>query len=99
MLLTDCRKGEIINLHWDHVDVERECLRIPDSKTGAKIVYLNAPARAATQDLSQMAANGSRPSDTVADPGCSADDSDIIGGDLVGIRPGISRTNPIPDGI
>ena len=29
----------------DHVDFDRDCLRLPDSKTGAKIVYLNAPAR------------------------------------------------------
>ena len=46
LLLTGCRRGEIVNLCWDHVDFERECLRLPDSKTGAKIVYLNAPARA-----------------------------------------------------
>lgn len=41
-----CRKGEIVNLRSDHVDFERECLRLADSKTGAKVVYLNAPARA-----------------------------------------------------
>ena len=54
LLLTGCRKGEIANLRWDHVDFERECLRLPDSKTGAKIVYLNAPARALLQELPRM---------------------------------------------
>ncbi len=51
LLLTGCRKGEIANLRWEHVDFERECLRLPDSKTGAKVVYLNVPARALLQEL------------------------------------------------
>jgi integrase len=57
LLLTGCRKGEIINLRWDHVDFERECLRLPDSKTGAKVVYLNVPARALLQELPHLADN------------------------------------------
>ncbi len=55
LLLTGCRKGEIANLRWEHVDFERECLRLPDSKTGAKVVYLNVPARALLQELPRMA--------------------------------------------
>jgi integrase len=55
LLLTGCRKGEILNLRWEHVDFERECLRLPDSKTGAKVVYLNAPARALLRELPRMA--------------------------------------------
>ncbi len=55
LLLTGCRKGEIVNLGWDHIDIERECLRLPDSKTGAKVVYLNAPARALIHELPRMA--------------------------------------------
>jgi integrase len=57
LLLTGCRRGEIVNLCWEHVDFERECLRLPDSKTGAKVVYLNAPARALLQELPRMAGN------------------------------------------
>jgi integrase len=57
LLLTGSRKGEIVNLRWDHVDFERECLRLPDSKTGAKVVYLNAPARASLRELPRMADN------------------------------------------
>jgi integrase len=57
LLLTGCRRGEIVNLHWQHVDFERECLRLPDSKTGAKIVYLNAPARTLLQELPRMTTN------------------------------------------
>jgi integrase len=57
LLLTGCRRGEIVNLRWEHVDFEHECLRLPDSKTGAKIVYLNPPARALLQELPRMADN------------------------------------------
>jgi integrase len=57
LLLTGCRKGEIATLLWDHVDLERKCLRLPDSKTGAKVVYLNAPARALFHELPRMVAN------------------------------------------
>ncbi len=43
LLLTGCRKSEILSLRWEWVDIERGVLRLPDSKTGAKIVPL-APA-------------------------------------------------------
>jgi integrase len=58
LLLTGCRKGEIINLLWEHVDFEYNCLRLPDSKSGAKIVYLSAPARALLRALPRMAGRG-----------------------------------------
>jgi integrase len=57
LLLTGCRRGEIVNLRWEHVDFERECLRLPDSKTGAKVVYLNAPSRVLLQELPRLAEN------------------------------------------
>lgn len=41
---TGCRVSEVLTLKWEHVDLERACLRLPDSKTGAKIVPLSAPA-------------------------------------------------------
>jgi integrase len=44
LLLTGARRSEVIGLQWQHVDFERKCLRLPDSKTGAKVVYLNGPA-------------------------------------------------------
>lgn len=43
LVLSGARKSEILTLQWDHVDVERHCLRLPDSKTGAKTVPLGAP--------------------------------------------------------
>jgi integrase len=44
LLLTGCRKSEITALRWDWVDFERGCLRLPTSKTGAKVVALAAAA-------------------------------------------------------
>ena len=44
LMLTACRKEEITRLQWAWVDLGRSCLRLPDSKTGAKIVPLAAAA-------------------------------------------------------
>lgn len=44
LILTGCRKSEILTLQWPFVDFERACLRLPTSKTGAKTVQLGAPA-------------------------------------------------------
>ena len=44
LLLTGCRKSEILNLHWDHVDPEARELRLPDTKTGPRTVQLSPAA-------------------------------------------------------
>ena len=44
LALTGCRKSEILTLQWQYVDWENSCLRLPDSKTGAKVVPLGAAA-------------------------------------------------------
>lgn len=44
LILTGCRLGEIMTLKWDYVDFEERVLRLPDSKTGKKVVHLGAPA-------------------------------------------------------
>ena len=57
LLLTGARRGEILGLQWQHVDFERQCLRLPDSKTGAKIIYLNAPALEVLAGLPRVSTN------------------------------------------
>ena len=42
ILLTGCRSGEIKGLRWSEVDFERRCLRLADSKTGRKTIYLSS---------------------------------------------------------
>jgi integrase len=44
LILTGARLREILHLKWDHVDLERGLLLLPDSKTGKKAIVLNAPA-------------------------------------------------------
>ena len=44
LMLTGCRLGEIMTLKWDHVDLKARELRLPDSKTGAKIVHFGRTA-------------------------------------------------------
>ena len=44
LLLTGCRKSEILSLRWEWIDAERGCLRLPDSKTGAKVVPIAGAA-------------------------------------------------------
>jgi len=44
LLLTGARMGEILRLRWEHVDRRACCLRLPDSKTGAKEVPVGRAA-------------------------------------------------------
>jgi integrase len=57
LLFTGCRRSEIMTLRWADVDFERAFLVLPDSKTGRKVVYLNAPALAALADLPRQMGN------------------------------------------
>lgn len=44
LAFTGARKSEIASLKWSEVDLERGCLRLGDSKTGAKVIPIGAPA-------------------------------------------------------
>jgi integrase len=44
LVLTGCRLSEILTLQWPFLDFEQSVARLPDSKTGAKVVRLGAPA-------------------------------------------------------
>jgi integrase len=54
LLFTGCRLREILLLRWEHVDLERGCLFLPDSKSGRKTVILNAPALAVLNALERV---------------------------------------------
>lgn len=57
LIFTGCRRAEILSLKWEHVDFERKCLRLPDSKTGAKVVPLGPPALEILSTTPRLAGN------------------------------------------
>ncbi|MGR4863068.1 tyrosine-type recombinase/integrase [Caulobacter sp. LARHSG274] len=42
LTLTGCRRNEILTLKRSYIDQANSCLRLPDSKTGAKVVQVGA---------------------------------------------------------
>ncbi len=57
LMLTGCRLGEIMTLQWEHVDIPGKALRLPDSKTGAKIVHLGQPAVEVLEKVERVKGN------------------------------------------
>jgi integrase len=57
LILTGARLTEILTLKWDYVDLQGQVLRLPDSKTGAKLIYLNAAAINLLRTMPRMAGN------------------------------------------
>jgi integrase len=57
LLLTGARRGEILGLTWDQVELERGLLRLAESKTGPRVIHLNAAALAILERLPRVAAN------------------------------------------
>jgi len=57
LLLTGCRLSEIQKLEWDHVDLNARVLRLPDSKTGAKLVAIGSVALDVVKSIAKVADN------------------------------------------
>ncbi len=57
LLLTGARHSEILTLKWEWVDFDEACIHLPDSKTGAKTIYLNAPALEVLANLPRIEGN------------------------------------------
>jgi integrase len=57
LLLTGARRGEILGLRWQDVDLERGVLNLPVSKTGAKTIFLSPPARELLANLPRLDGN------------------------------------------
>lgn len=56
LIYTGARHGEVIGLRWEWVQPPR--LMLPDSKTGAKIIYLNRQAQAVLDAMPTKAETG-----------------------------------------
>ena len=57
LILTGCRMGEIQKLEWRCVDFEREEIRLDDSKTGQRTVYLSPQGLALLRSIPRRADN------------------------------------------
>jgi integrase len=57
LLLTGARVSEILTLRWDFVDFEQGVLRLPESKTGAKVIPLGQPALDLLRSLPRIVGN------------------------------------------
>lgn len=53
LMLTGCRKSEILSLRWDDVDVTAGELRLRDAKSGPRMVHLTAPVAKVLDSLAR----------------------------------------------
>lgn len=51
ILLTGCRKSEIITLRWEYIDWENQCFNFPDTKTGKQTRAFGAAAKHLLQEI------------------------------------------------
>lgn len=56
LMLTGARLREILNLRWEEVDLEHGALRLPNSKTGKKTIYLPTAAVEIIKSLTRLGA-------------------------------------------
>ena len=57
LMLTGCRRGEIIGLRWADVRLDQSEIQLADSKTGPRTVSLSPPAVRVLADLPRPAGN------------------------------------------
>jgi integrase len=57
ILVTGARLNEILTLKWSHVDLERAALRLPDSKSGPKVIRLNQQAMGVLENMPRVHGN------------------------------------------
>ena len=55
LLFTGARLREILDLRWEHVDLDRGLLLLPDSKTGKKTIVLSGEAMEVLRALAKLA--------------------------------------------
>ncbi len=57
LIFTGCRRNEILELQWKDVNIDRAMFLLPETKTGARPVYLSAPALSVLAGLPRLRNN------------------------------------------
>lgn len=57
LIFTGARRNEILTLNWKDVDFANRLIRLQQSKTGQKTIYLSAPALQILSDIPQIHGN------------------------------------------
>ena len=57
LLLTGCRKSEILTLRWEHVDLPAAQLHLPDTKTGSRTIALPEEAVKVLEEIPRIPGN------------------------------------------
>lgn len=57
LMLTGCRLGEIMTLKWAYIDWQAKAFRLPDSKTGAKVVLFGEAVAAVLRAIPKLTDN------------------------------------------
>ncbi len=57
LMLTGCRRNEIVELEWKNVDLAAGELKLADSKTGARLVPLSLAAERVLEELPRIEGN------------------------------------------
>jgi len=57
LMLTGCRLGEIMTLRWEYVDIKKREFRLPDSKTGAKVVHFGEAVAEVLKNIKRIEGN------------------------------------------
>ena len=57
LIYTGARLNEILTLKWEYVKTDQSCLQLPDSKTGAKTIFLSPQAIEIIDDTERLQHN------------------------------------------
>jgi len=61
LLLTGARLNEILSAKWEWVDLDRQVIELPDSKTGRKTLFLSEPAVEILRELRGLSISSDTP--------------------------------------
>lgn len=89
LLLTGCRRNEILSLPWEWLDTEASCIRFGDTKTGAQIRPIGATAVKFLSELPKSEITGEKEGENKQSPWVFT--ADRGKGHFIGLPPVLER--------